>query len=105
MEKNLNLTGRLLSHTELSRQPEKGKNGNDNEAFFRADFLTHVIDKYKGTAVLYWKGILCGYGPNARELAEKASRYYGSSNLTAYVVPADAEGLDKAVESAYFPKI
>jgi hypothetical protein len=99
------LTGRILSHEKLSAQIKRGKSGEDNEKYFREDFKSHILDEYKGTAVLYWKGIPCGQGRNAHELLEKASNYYGSSNLTVYNVPQDADGLDKAVANAYIPRI
>jgi hypothetical protein len=96
------LAGRILTHGELCKQPERGKTGKDNESFFRADFSASLLDLYKGTSVLYWKGILCGQGENPQELIERAANYYGESNLSVYVVPEKEEELDSAVAHAYY---
>ena len=89
--KSIDLTGRIMTHDELAKTPDRGTSGQYNELFFEIDFKSNLLDKYRGTAVLYWKGILCGQGPDPKELFKKAENYYGQSNLTVFVVPQKEE--------------
>jgi hypothetical protein len=87
----------ILSHDALSKQKERAETGSNNDFFFRKDFENHLLDKYKGTSVLYWKGIMCGQSKDGRKLWQKASSYYGQSNLTVFLVPQSLEELNHAL--------
>lgn len=94
------LAGRIASHQELSNQPERGTSGEDNKVSFKADFKAHILDKFSGTAVVYWKGILCGQDKEAFKLWKKASSYYGLSNLDVFEIPEHENKLDSAAASS-----
>lgn len=90
----------ILSHEELARQEVRGDVGLDNIPFFKMDFRRGTLDCYKGTAVAYHKGILCGQSENKEGLFEQAKSYYGSSNLAVFEVPNNTTGLEKSINEA-----
>ncbi len=85
----------ILSHEELARQPERGESLLDNIVSFREDFMQGLLNRYRGSAVAYHKGILCGQSMSMRGLAQKAASYYGSSDLTIFRVPRGPQGARK----------
>jgi hypothetical protein len=90
----------LLSHEELSHQESRGESGSDNVPFFRKDVTSGLLDDYKGTAVAYHKGVLCGQDKDSDELFRKASSYYGTSSLAVFLVPEEASKLEDSVSGA-----
>jgi len=90
----------LLDHGELSNQKSRGESGSDNVRCFRSDVTSGILDDYKGTAVAYHKGVLCGQGKDDDALFKKACSYYGTSSLAVFLVPEEASGLEKSVSGA-----
>src|SRR5574341_285273 len=59
----------------------KGRPIND-ETGFHLDLENGKLEHYRGTHVLYRRGILCGQSKNCRDLYESALAKYGSINFT-----------------------
>jgi len=59
---------------------------NDGAAF-SLDLENGKLEHYRGTHVLYLRGVLCGQSRSCRDLYENALARYGSINFTIYQVP------------------
>lgn len=90
----------ILSHEELAHQPERGDSAVDNTRFFKIDFGNGLLNRYNGTFVAYHKGTLCGQSKDGELLFDKASEYYGNSNLAVFNVPKTPGELEAAVAKA-----
>jgi hypothetical protein len=77
----------ILNHGELAKQPNCGDNASSNLPAFIRDLSDNRLERYKGTFVLYWKGILCGQSEHPDLLYKQASDYYGKSHLACFFVP------------------
>jgi hypothetical protein len=86
----------LLDHNELTKQKDRGHSLADNVKSFKEDYESQILEAYKGTAVAYHQGILCGQCNDVSKLWVLASNYYGRSNLTVFEVPKKAEALNSA---------
>jgi len=91
----------ILSHRELARQNSKGEFESDNILLFECDYKSGALNLYKGTFVLYHKGVLCGQSKDGELLIKKATSYYGASNLTAIHVPEELSGLEDSVINSF----
>jgi len=101
----IDLTEFLLSHEDLAQCVVRGDGlPTDNATFFKFDYKTGILDRYKGTAVAYHKGILCGQSSDIELLLHEASTYFGGSSLTVFPVPASLADLEKAVLAARVAK-
>lgn len=95
------IRGRILTHEELSQFEPSGDSERENGPRFRQNYLEGKLSEHMGTAVLYWKGILCGQGNNSNELLRQGRAYYGHTNLTSFYVPFCESVLDKAIKKGY----
>ena len=86
----------ILSHEELARQPIRGRGVLGNDVFFEMDARAGVLDRYKGSFVLYHKGVMCGQSNDGEVLFEEAGNYYGKSDLSVFKVPDTWELLSRA---------
>ena len=95
------LTEFILDHDGLAKQKIRAEELSDVKSFFKMDYRNGTLESYKGTFVLYWKGILCGQSANAERLLKKAQNYYGRSNLLLFEVPKKESQLDRVIVDAY----
>jgi len=90
----------LLSHDELARRQQRGDTSRDNIPSFKKDYADDILNRYKGEAVAYHKGTLCGHSEVPDFLFKEACNYYGKSDLAVFIVPHVAEGIEKVVKTA-----
>ncbi len=90
----------LLSHDEVAKSSNIGDNSEGNVPSFQVDFLKGSLKRYKGTYVIYHKGVLVGQSKNGPSLFKEAQRYYGNSNLALFKVPENPKDLCDVVEKA-----
>jgi hypothetical protein len=96
----IELSEYILSHEALTHQKNRGDSASANSISFKLDFMEGLLDHYKGTSVVYHKGVLCGQSANKNKLFKKATVYYGFSNLAVFDVPGTSGDLETAVENA-----
>ena len=85
----------ILSHEALSHyETPNTVRALANIDGFARDFKRKNLEKYSGTFVCYWKGILCGQSKYADKLFDTARNYYGHSHLSLFRVPVKPETLE-----------
>ncbi len=103
--KEVDLRNFILNHQALTTQSRRKYDELlvGNYPFFLTDLQSGRLNTYRGSFVVYHKGILCGQNDNsdASLLYERAYKYYGKSNLAVFYVPKidepQRQGLEKAL--------
>ncbi len=90
----------LLSHEQLARESlRRPKLTTNNQNNFRRDYTDGRINQYHNSFVAYQQGILCGQSKDGAGLFDCAREYYGSSNLTVFLVPVTVSDLNNCIEN------
>lgn len=87
VEGSLSLSDFLLRHDTLAWQAERNWLQLGNRHLFLHDLAAGHLAPYAGTWVVYHAGVWCGQGGTS-QIFEEATKYYGSSKLAAFKVPA-----------------
>lgn len=90
----------ILSHDLLASQRDRGDSASANIPNFKQDYLKGRLRNYNNTFVAYHKGVLCGQSKYKQELFDKATNYYGFTNLAVFRVPVFFNNLEDSVKHA-----
>src|SRR3989344_4111509 len=91
----------ILGHRGLSEYTESSAPAPAaNYGHFFTEFERGELEPYRGTFILYWKGIRAGQSDNQKKLYDEFGKHHGYSNITVFRVPRKGESLENALQDA-----